>query len=78
MQQRTPAHLPPGKLPHVNLNDKLADKDGKLFDGMTEDGLHLSNQGYQVWADAMRPILIEWLGPPPTSAPASSGSDERR
>jgi lysophospholipase L1-like esterase len=49
---------------YLNINDKLADKDGKLLEGMTEDGLHLTNKGYQVWADAMKPILIEWLGPP--------------
>lgn len=48
----------------LNINDKLADKDGKLYDGMTDDGLHLTDKGYQVWADAMRPILTEWLGPP--------------
>lgn len=49
---------------YLNINDKLADKDGKLYDGMAEDGLHLTNKGYQVWADAMKPILIEWLGAP--------------
>ena len=49
---------------YLNLNDRLADKDGKLYEGMTEDGLHLTDKGYQVWADAMKPILIEWLGPP--------------
>jgi lysophospholipase L1-like esterase len=47
----------------LNLNDKMADKDGKLYEGITEDGLHLSDKGYQVWADAMKPILTEWLGP---------------
>jgi lysophospholipase L1-like esterase len=52
---------------YLNINDKLADKDGKLYEGMTEDGLHLTNKGYQVWADAMKPILIEWLGPPSAS-----------
>ena len=46
------------------INDKLADPSGKLLDGLTEDGLHLSNKGYQVWADAMRPTLVEWLGEP--------------
>jgi lysophospholipase L1-like esterase len=49
---------------YLNINDKLADKNGKLHEEMTEDGLHLTNKGYQVWADAMKPILIEWLGPP--------------
>ena len=48
----------------LNLNDRLADKDGQLYEGMTDDGLHLTDKGYQVWADAMKPILTEWLGPP--------------
>ncbi|HKX28045.1 MAG TPA: GDSL-type esterase/lipase family protein, partial [Blastocatellia bacterium] len=47
----------------LNINDKLADKDGKLYDGVTDDGLHLTDKGYQVWADAMKPLLTEWLGP---------------
>jgi lysophospholipase L1-like esterase len=49
---------------YLNINGKLADKDGKLIDGMTEDRLHLSLKGYQVWADALRPLLKELLGPP--------------
>jgi lysophospholipase L1-like esterase len=49
---------------YLNINDKLADKDGKLFDGMTADGLHLNLNGYQAWADALKPLLTEWLGPP--------------
>jgi lysophospholipase L1-like esterase len=49
---------------YLNINDKLADKDGKLLEGMTEDRLHLSLKGYQVWADALKPVLTELLGPP--------------
>ena len=48
----------------LNINGQLADADGKLIDGMTVDGLHLSAKGYQVWADALKPILTEVLGPP--------------
>jgi lysophospholipase L1-like esterase len=48
----------------LNINDKLADKDGKLLQGMTVDRLHLSLKGYQVWADALKPLLRELLGPP--------------
>jgi lysophospholipase L1-like esterase len=48
----------------LDINSGLADKDGKLYDGMTDDGLHLTDKGYQVWADAMKPILTRWLGPP--------------
>jgi lysophospholipase L1-like esterase len=49
---------------YLNINDKLADQDGKLFEGMTVDSLHLSLKGYQVWADALKPIFTELLGPP--------------
>jgi lysophospholipase L1-like esterase len=47
------------------INDRLGDADGKLFDGMTNaDKLHLAIRGYQVWADALKPIFHELLGPP--------------
>jgi len=49
---------------YLNVNDKLADTTGKLFDGMSRDGLHPSLKGYQVWADALKPLLTELLGPP--------------
>jgi lysophospholipase L1-like esterase len=59
------AKLADGKIVrYLNINDKLADKDGKLFDGMTGDRLHLSLKGYQVWADALKPLFTELLGPP--------------
>ena len=48
----------------LNVNDKLADADGTLFDGMMRDRLHPTLQGYQVWADGLKPILAELLGPP--------------
>ncbi len=31
---------------------------------MTTDRLHLSKKGYQVWTDALKPLLKELLGPP--------------
>ena len=49
---------------YLNFNDKLAKPDGTLIEGMTVDGLHLSLKGYQIWADALKPILNELLGPP--------------
>jgi len=52
------------KIRYLNVNDKLADKDGKLFDGMTVDNLHPTPKGYQVWADGLKPIFTELLGPP--------------
>jgi len=68
------------KIRFLNINDKLADKDGKLFDGMTvPDKLHLDIKAYQVWADALKPIFTELLGrpakedhaPPPTGDPSA-------
>jgi lysophospholipase L1-like esterase len=65
----------------LNVNDKLADKDGKLFPGMmNSDGLHPAIPGYQVWADALKPLFTELLGPrgkddhapPPTGDPSAA------
>jgi len=54
-----------GTIRYLNINDKLADKDGKLFDGMmNSDKLHPAIKGYQVWADALKPMFRELLGPP--------------
>ncbi len=53
------------KIRYLNINGKLADADGKLFDGMMNaDKLHPTIAGYQVWADALKPIFTELLGPP--------------
>ncbi len=47
---------------YLNMNDRLADRDGKFFEGMMGDKLHPTVKGYQVWADALRPIFEELLG----------------
>ena len=51
---------------YLNINDQLADRDGRLFDGVMNatDKLHPTLKGYQVWADALKPIFTELLGPP--------------
>jgi lysophospholipase L1-like esterase len=64
------------KVRFLNLNDRLADAQGRLRAGMTgADLLHLAVPGYQVWADALRPVLKELLGPPAATdtAPPPSG-----
>jgi lysophospholipase L1-like esterase len=59
------AKLADGKrIRYLNINDKLADKNGKLFEGMMGDQLHPTVKGYQVWANALKPIFTELLGPP--------------
>ncbi len=53
------------KIRYLNINDKLADPEGKLFEGvMNADKLHPALKGYQIWADALKPIFTELLGPP--------------
>lgn len=70
------------KIRYLNINDRLADKDGKLFDGMMHPGdkLHLIANGYQVWADALKPIFHEILGPPAAEdhAPPATGDPSAR
>jgi len=70
------------KIRYLNINGKLADGDGRLLDGMinARDKLHPTVKTYQVWADALKPILTELLGspaavdhaPPPTGDPAAA------
>jgi cephalosporin-C deacetylase-like acetyl esterase/lysophospholipase L1-like esterase len=65
---------------YLNINRQLADEHGRLYDGMTDpDHLHLSAKAYQVWADALKPILSQALGspaavdaaPPPSADPST-------
>ena len=63
----------------LDLSGRLGAADGKPLEGMTVDGLHLSVKAYQLWADALNPVLTELLGPraatdlapPPTSDPSA-------
>ena len=64
------------KVRYLDINDKLADENGRLFPGMMNaDQLHPALRAYQIWADALKPILTELLGPPAKSdhAPPPTG-----
>jgi lysophospholipase L1-like esterase len=65
------------KIRYLNINGKLADSSGKLYEGMmnANDKLHPMLAGYQVWADALKPVLTELLGPPAKEdhAPPATG-----
>ena len=52
------------KIRFLDIGDRLAEPSGKLVEGVTVDGLHLSVKGYQIWADALKPLLEKRLGPP--------------
>jgi lysophospholipase L1-like esterase len=68
------------RIRYLNINARLADGHGVLLTGMTSDGLHLTAKAYQLWADALKPILVERLGPkaqddqapPPTGDPSAA------
>jgi lysophospholipase L1-like esterase len=75
------------KVRYLDVNDKLADKDGRLFPGMMNaDQLHPAMKGYQIWAEGLKPILTEILGPPaktdhapaPTGDPAAAAKPTKR
>jgi lysophospholipase L1-like esterase len=59
----------------VNINDQLTDAAGKLLSGLSNDGLHLEQPGYEIWSTALRPVLEEILGPPAEDdhAPPATG-----
>ena len=71
------------KVRYLNVNDRLADRDGRLVDGVMNaaDKLHPTLKGYQIWADGLKPILTKILGPPaatdvappPTGDPRAAG-----
>jgi lysophospholipase L1-like esterase len=64
----------------LTINDRLADSEGKLVDGVLNerDKLHPTIKGYQIWADALKPILRELLGPPAATdlAPPPTGDPD--
>lgn len=64
------------KVRYLDINDTIADRDGRLAPGMMDpDQLHPTLRAYQVWADALKPIFTELLGPPATidHAPPPTG-----
>jgi lysophospholipase L1-like esterase len=68
------------KIRYLNINDKLADSTGRLFDGISKDRLHPTLKGYQIWADSLKPIFTELLGPPAKEdhAPPPTGDPSAR
>ena len=70
------AKLADGKaVRYINIDSQLADEAGNLRPGMANDGLHLTPKAYQIWADALKPVFTEILGPPASTdrAPPPTG-----
>lgn len=47
---------------YLDIGPKLANPDGSLSKEIMPDFLHLSEKGYQIWADAMAPLLKDLMG----------------
>jgi lysophospholipase L1-like esterase len=61
----------------LDVTDRFVRPDGALVEGVLNerDKLHPTLKGYQIWADALKPIFRERLGPPGTTdlAPPPTG-----
>jgi lysophospholipase L1-like esterase len=59
------AKLDDGKnIRFMDIGKKFLAADGKPPNDIMPDGVHPGEKGYQIWADAIKPVLTEWLGPP--------------
>ncbi|HEY3519093.1 MAG TPA: GDSL-type esterase/lipase family protein [Gammaproteobacteria bacterium] len=69
-----------GRVRYLDIGDALVDSRGYLSEAMSDDGLHLSAAAYQVWAEALKPILVERLGAAldVDVAPAATGNPAAR
>lgn len=47
---------------YVDFGSQLIEADGSISKAIMPDYLHLSEQGYEIWAKALEPKLVELLG----------------
>jgi lysophospholipase L1-like esterase len=46
---------------YMDLGSQLIEPDGSISPGIMPDFLHLSERGYEIWANAIEPKLKELL-----------------
>lgn len=51
----------------LDIGSRFMDETGVISTPMMPDFLHLSEQGYQVWAESLEPVLAEILGDTPVA-----------
>lgn len=49
------------QIKYLDIGDKFLDADGAISKQLMPDALHLSEKGYEIWAEAIDPIVTEWL-----------------
>jgi lysophospholipase L1-like esterase len=87
LNQKISAFADGRRVRFLNINDRLADSNGTVIAGVLNerDKLHPTVEGYQIWADALKVIFRELLGPPastdlappPTGDPGAAGRGGR-
>ena len=56
------AKLDDGKsVRYLDIGDKFRGSDGRIPKDIMPDGLHPNAKGYQIWAEAMQPLLEEMM-----------------
>jgi beta-glucosidase len=55
---------------YLDFGHRLIEKDGSISKTIMPDYLHLSEQGYRIWAESIEPKLAELLGDRPVPAGA--------
>ncbi len=60
----------------VDFGSLLINADGSISKDLMPDYLHLSTKGYEIWADAIEPKLVELLGEKSTAALSSDPTGE--
>lgn len=61
---------------YLDLWPVLAGEDGALLEQYSPDGLHLNEEGYRAWRDALGPALEAVLRMPPRTRPLTLPYDE--
>ena len=57
LNQLLETHCANERIYYVHIYDALANDRGQLMHGLTYDGLHLDNNGNQVWTTLIRPLI---------------------
>jgi lysophospholipase L1-like esterase len=77
INQRLSTFADGSRVRFLDITDRFVDSSGALVPGVLNerDRLHPTVRGYQIWADALKPIFGELLGPPGTTdlAPPATG-----
>jgi lysophospholipase L1-like esterase len=58
---------------YLEIWKQFLDKDGDLSKDIMPDYLHPNQKGYEIWADAMQPLLDEMMGGSGSSAGGNAG-----